>query len=95
MLAKLDVRCMQINELDIEDILSGQPPLNDELLTMMTLGRELWLERVREYYLANYIGSGGSKVEFLVGSEGSGKTHLVRCSTCTHSYTCSLRSFRH
>ncbi len=70
---------MQINELDIQDIRLGQPPLNDELLTRMTLGRELWLERVREYYLVNYIASGGSKVKVLVGSEGSGKTHLLRC----------------
>jgi len=70
---------MQINELDIQDIRLGQPPLNDELLTRMTLGRELWLERVREYYLVNYIANGGSKVKVLVGSEGSGKTHLLRC----------------
>lgn len=70
---------MRINEIDIEDICSGQPPLNDELLTRMTLGRELWLERIRDYYLVNYIASGGSKVKVLVGSEGSGKTHLIRC----------------
>lgn len=70
---------MQINESDIQDIRLGQPPVNDELLTRMTLGRELWLERVREYYLVNYIASGGSKVKVLVGSEGSGKTHLLRC----------------
>lgn len=70
---------MQIDELDIQDIRLGQPPLNDELLARMTLGRELWLERVREYYLVNYIASGGSKVKVLVGSEGSGKTHLLRC----------------
>ncbi|PSB32257.1 BREX system ATP-binding domain-containing protein [Chlorogloea sp. CCALA 695] len=70
---------MQIDELDIEDIRAGQPPLNDQLLTTMTLGGELWLERFQEYYLANYIASGGSKVKVLVGGEGSGKTHLVRC----------------
>ncbi len=70
---------MQIDELDIEDVRSGQPPLNDALLTAMTLGGELWLERFKEYYLANYIASGGSKVKVLVGSSGSGKTHLVRC----------------
>lgn len=45
----------------------------------MTLGSELWLERFQEYYLANYIASGGSKVKLLVGGEGSGKTHLFHC----------------
>lgn len=70
---------MQINELDIEALRSGQPPLNDEILTKMSLGRELWLDRVRDYYLVNYIASGGSKVKVLVGGEGSGKTHLLRC----------------
>jgi len=70
---------MQIDELDIKELRSGQPPLNDGFLTRMTLGRELWLDRVRDYYLANYIASGGSKVKVLVGGSGSGKTHLLRC----------------
>jgi len=70
---------MQIDELDIEGLCSGQPPLNDEFLTRMTLGRKLWLDRLRDYYLANYIASGGSKVKVLVGDAGSGKTHLLRC----------------
>ncbi len=70
---------MQISELDIDDLRSGQPPLSKELLTKMSLGRELWLDRIRDYYLINYIASGGSKVKVLVGGEGSGKTHLIRC----------------
>lgn len=70
---------MQIEQLDIEGLRSGQPPLNDEFLTRMTLGRELWLDRIRDYYLANYIATGGSKVKVLVGGAGSGKTHLLRC----------------
>ncbi|MBW4663919.1 MAG: ATP-binding protein [Chroococcus sp. CMT-3BRIN-NPC107] len=70
---------MQIDEFDIEAIRSGQPPLNPQFLTAMTLGSELWLERFQEYYLANYIASGGSKIKVLVGSAGSGKTHLIHC----------------
>ncbi|MBE9019823.1 hypothetical protein C7Y66_10865 [Chroococcidiopsis sp. CCALA 051] len=76
----LIAKYMHIDELDIEDLRSGQPPLNPELLTKMTLGRKLWLERVRDYYLVNYIANGGSKVKVLVGNEGSGKTHLLRCT---------------
>jgi hypothetical protein len=70
---------MKINELDIEGLRSGQPPLNDEFLTRMTLRRELWLDYIKDYYLFNYIASGGSKVKVLVGGAGSGKTHLLRC----------------
>lgn len=42
---------MQIDEIDIEAIRSGKPPLNPELLLGMTLGGELWLEHFQEYYL--------------------------------------------
>lgn len=70
---------MQIDEIDIDAIRSGKPPLNPELLLGMTLGSELWLERFQEYYLANYIASGGSKVKLLVGGKGNGKTHLIHC----------------
>lgn len=77
---ELSDRYMQIDEIDIEALRSGQPPLSPKLLTKMTLGRELWLERVRVYYLMNYIANGGSKVKVLIGNEGSGKTHLLRCT---------------
>lgn len=70
---------MQIDALDVEDLRSGRPPLNDEFLAKMTLGRELWLDYIRDHYLANYIATGGSKVKVLVGDAGSGKTHLLRC----------------
>ncbi len=69
---------MQIDELDIEALLSGQPPVNQELLTGMTLGRDRWLDYLREHYLTNYIADGGSKVKVLVGGVGTGKTHLLR-----------------
>lgn len=70
---------MKINALDVEDLRLGQPPLDNELLNKMTLGREAWLDHIRDHYLANYIASGGSKVKVLVGGAGSGKTHLLRC----------------
>lgn len=70
---------MEIHDLDIEALCSGHPPLNEEFLTKMTLGRGLWLDRIREHYLNNYIATGGSKVKVLVGGEGSGKTHLIHC----------------
>ncbi len=58
---------------------SGQPPEDTAWLKAMTAGRECWLDRFGEHYLENYIRHGGSKVKVLIGSEGSGKTHLLRC----------------
>jgi len=65
----------------VEDIISlrnGQAPTNLELVRDMTLGTEVWLDRFLPYYLDSYLPQGGSKVKLLVGSEGSGKTHLLR-----------------
>ena len=70
---------MQIDELDIEALLSGQPPVSQELLIGMTLGRDRWLDYLHQHYLTNYIADGGSKVKVLVGGVGTGKTHLLRC----------------
>ena len=56
----------------------GQPPKHYALLDEMTLGRDAYLDFVEGHYLKNYILNGGSKVKFLVGPEGWGKTHLLR-----------------
>lgn len=70
---------MQVEDIDIEALLSGHPPVQDELLMAMTLGRDHWLNWIQKHYLANYIADGGSKVKVLVGGPGTGKTHLLRC----------------
>ena len=48
-------------------------------LAKATQGRSIWLDPFARHYLYNYIREGGSKVKVLVGSEGTGKTHLLRC----------------
>ncbi len=68
----------RINPADLEQLQQGIPPSNPDLLTQMTLGRGVWLDRVREHYLENYLADGGSKVKVLVGDAGTGKTHLLR-----------------
>lgn len=70
---------MRIDELDIEALLSGQPPVQANLLVEMTQGRDRWLDYLRDHYLVNYIADGGSKVKVLVGGAGTGKSHLLRC----------------
>lgn len=70
---------MRVEIEDLQSLRQGIPPTNGELLSAMTLGREHWLDRFKNHYLENYIAQGGSKVKVLVGKEGSGKTHLLRC----------------
>ena len=64
---------------DLAALQAGKPPYSPEWLEKLTLGRELWLEPFVQHYLVNYIPAGGSKVKVLVGGEGTGKTHLLRC----------------
>jgi P-loop Domain of unknown function (DUF2791) len=63
---------------EIDVLRRGQPPKDPELLQAMTLGRKLWLDYLQNHYLDGYIERGGSKVKVLVGSPGTGKTHLLR-----------------
>ncbi|MFQ3679563.1 MAG: BREX system ATP-binding domain-containing protein [Pseudanabaenaceae cyanobacterium] len=65
---------------DLEALKKGQPPQGEELLQAMTLGQKVWLAPFIQDCLINFIGQGGSKVKFLVGSAGTGKTHLLRCA---------------
>ncbi len=67
--------------LAVEDLINlrqGTAPADLELVQAMTLGQAAWLDRFIPYYLDEFIPAGGSKVKLLVGSEGSGKTHLLR-----------------
>ncbi|APB34349.1 hypothetical protein GlitD10_2023 [Gloeomargarita lithophora Alchichica-D10] len=67
--------------LEPDDLLllsKGQTPQSDDLLQAMTLGRSTWLDYMDDRYLKNHIAQGGSKVKLLVGSPGTGKTHLLR-----------------
>ncbi len=70
---------MPIDEKDLDLLKKGEPPIHPDVLKAITIGRELWLDFFNEYHLYNFIYQGGSKVKVVVGSEGSGKTHLLRC----------------
>lgn len=67
--------------LPVDDIIclrNGQAPGHLELIHDMTLGTDVWLSRFETHYLDRFIPGGGSKVKVLIGSEGSGKSHLLR-----------------
>lgn len=69
---------MKITQHDLDLLSQGCPPENDEMLSQMTVGREVWLDFFKKYQLDFFIQSGGSKVKVLVGSKGTGKTQLIR-----------------
>lgn len=69
---------MKLKEQDIELLRKGQPPTTTSLLQGMTVGSDLWLDFVKAHYLDFFINKGGSKVKIVVGSKGSGKTHLLK-----------------
>lgn len=64
---------------NILSLQQGQPPDDPQWLKAMTAGRHVWLDRFREHYLENYLPYGGSKVKILLGTAGSGKSHMLRC----------------
>ena len=44
----------------------------------LTCGIEFLTDFWREKYLQEYIRNGGSKIKFVTGRSGSGKTHFLR-----------------
>lgn len=62
----------------LESLSMGQTPPDPAILKRLTVGSEYLLDFLIVEYLEDFIRRGGSKVKFLVGREGSGKTHLLR-----------------
>ena len=55
----------------------GQPPPDAESLTELSVGIEPFVSLLSEKYLSEYISRGGSKIKFVTGRTGSGKTHFL------------------
>jgi hypothetical protein len=62
----------------LEQLKAGQVPTDDEILREISVARNSWMDFVLESYFKGFILLGGSKVKFLVGKEGVGKTHTLR-----------------
>ena len=56
----------------------GIAPGNRELLQELSVGIDFILDFWKDKYLANYISQGGSKIKFVTGRNGSGKTHFLQ-----------------
>jgi hypothetical protein len=61
----------------IISLLNGNPPDNPEIIGRLTAGISFLTDFWREKYLLEYIKPGGSKIKFLTGSPGSGKSHCL------------------
>ena len=55
----------------------GHAPGNREILQEISVGSEFIMDFWKENYLANYLAKGGSKIKFVTGRTGSGKSHFL------------------
>lgn len=60
---------------------AGEPPGNPELLEKLSSGIDFVTDFWKEKYLDEYIAAGGSKIKFVTGRRGSGKTHFLQLFT--------------
>lgn len=56
----------------------GQAPFDESILAQLSVGLDSLTDFWRDKYLREYIPAGGSKIKFITGQSGSGKTHLLR-----------------
>ena len=66
------------SDLAIQPLLKGKAPENPGLLADITVGVDFLTDFLKEQYLEQYIPAGGSRIKFLTGRSGSGKTHVAR-----------------
>ena len=62
---------------DFSRLKQGLPPESAALLDEITVGIQPFAEFLEEKYLAEYISKGGSKIKFVTGRPGSGKSHFL------------------
>ena len=63
---------------DRERIRNGKAPAGYAVLRELGTGLDSLTGFLRDQYLTSYIPQGGSKLKFITGRPGSGKTHLAR-----------------
>lgn len=63
-------------------LMDAKAPGKGELIREVTVGMEFISNFWQEKYLREYIREGGSKIKFVTGRTGSGKTHLLQLMSC-------------
>jgi hypothetical protein len=67
-----------VTEADLTALSEGRPPASLELLRYLEIPADGWSEFLRQEYLADFIAAGGTKLKLLIGTPGTGKSHLLR-----------------
>lgn len=62
---------------DILLLLSGKPPIDKKLLLDLSVGIDFVTDFWKDKYFNEYLAEGGSKIKFITGGHGSGKTHFL------------------
>ena len=65
-------------ETALEALVKGHVPDEEDVLLRISTGVDPLIDFLREHYLTTYIPAGGSKIKFLSGQAGCGKTHVSR-----------------
>lgn len=66
-------------------IKEGKAPEDPALLSKLSVGIPFLSDFLKEQYLMEYIPQGGSKIKFVTGRPGSGKTHFAHLMHCAAS----------
>lgn len=62
---------------------SGEAPCDPQLLRQLSAGVDFITDFWQKHYLEEYIREGGSKIKFVTGRPGSGKSHLLNYMAMT------------
>lgn len=63
---------------DMDLLFQGKAPETVDMLRLITVGVDTLISFLKKQYLEEYIPEGGSKIKFVTGRPGSGKTHFAR-----------------
>lgn len=69
--------------MDEYKIIGAEAPADGQLLKQLSVGIDFITDFWKKHYLEEYIREGGSKIKFVTGRTGSGKTHLLNYITMT------------
>ncbi len=67
-----------VSPLQVKYLLKGQAPGKGELVGRLSVGISFLSDFWRKMYLEEYIQAGGSKIKFVTGRPGSGKSHFLQ-----------------